>query len=126
MPGVQFPCGPIQLSQSFDFYRIVPESLLVLDEHYLAERLRPRYLVHYILSAKLAKGGGSFSFDEEARLPYLDGRLEIRAYTEKPFEAMRKLLSYGGECEVLGGVEVRAQYRAELGRMLKAYTESDK
>ncbi len=97
--------------------RIAADTLGVLDEHYSAERPPPRIAVHYVLSKKLAKDGGSVNFDEIERIPYLNGSLEIRATTERPFEAIRKLLSYGAEVRVLGGDQVRDAYQKAVRRM---------
>jgi len=81
------------------------------------ERQRPRYLVHYILSRKLTKDGGSMNFVEIERRPLLDGRLEIRAWCDNTFTARRRLLGYGAQIEVLGGVEILAEYRREVQNM---------
>lgn len=100
---------------------IIPDSIQLLDEHFLGERQQKLYSVHYILSRKLTKRGGSTSFDEIKRHLLPDGRLEIVAQTPKPFDAMRKLLSYGAQCEVLGGDEVLRLYRAEVEQMRALY-----
>jgi predicted DNA-binding transcriptional regulator YafY len=97
--------------------RIVPESITLSDDHFTLERQRPRVTVHYVLSRKLAKDGGSVTFNEIERRTLLDGRVEIRANTDSAFSAVRKLLGYGAEVEVLGGVEVRTAYQDEVRRM---------
>src|SRR5262249_38074147 len=75
--------------------RIIMDSFTHSDEHFIVERPHPEYPVHYILSRKLAKDGGSTLFRETQRETLPDGRIEIHAHADDPFEAMRKLLGYG-------------------------------
>jgi WYL domain len=110
--------------QHFDYRlgRIVVDSLIVLEEQFIIWRQRKQYPVHYILSAKLASGGGSRTFEDEvSRKLRLDGRLEIIARTPRLLQAVQRLLRYGGQCEVLGGEEILDKYLHELQEMQSYY-----
>lgn len=99
------------------------DTIEITGEFYKIEH-RPRsYRVHYILSKKLARRPSvTFNTLHERRLS--DGRLEIVASTDSPFDAMRKLLSYGAHCQVIGGTEVLELYQAELQVMCQQFTTS--
>ena len=97
--------------------RILPDTLSLSNDRFTAERPRPRVMVHYILSRKLAKDGGSVNFDEIERRSLLDGRLEIRAWYDSSFAARRRLLGYGAQVQVLGGAEILDEYRREVQQM---------
>lgn len=85
------------------------------------QRTPPRYVVHYRLLPVLARGSISRHFDE-MQIEYLpDGSAEVHAVTDDAWEAVRILLSYGENCIVLGGEEVRSQIENRIRKMAANY-----
>lgn len=121
---VDGPRGHYELREHLDYRlgRIVSDSLHISTERYLFEREPVYYTVHYILSEKVSRRGASQSFEREVGRQWLeDGRLEIRASTHRPLQAVQRLLRYGGQCLVLGGETIREAYLKELYEMLNSH-----
>lgn len=76
----------------------------------------PRYEVHYRLLLPLARRV-SRRFEDMRATPLKDGSIEVRGWTDNPFEAARVLLSYGEHCIVLGGDEVLRRWRVAVEGM---------
>ncbi len=102
----------------------------ILDDEKLAvlptrlppvQRTPPRYIVHYRLLPVLARGSISRHFDEMTIEHLPDGSAEIHAVTDDAWEAVRILLSYGENCIVLGGEEVRTQTENRIRKMAANY-----
>ncbi|NLH00075.1 MAG: WYL domain-containing protein [Chloroflexi bacterium] len=119
--------------QGFEKYDLTYRNFrlsYILDDEKLAvlptrlppiQRTPPRYIVHYRLLPALARGSISRHFNE-MRVEYLpDGSAEIHAVTNDAWEAVRILLSYGENCIVLGGEEVRAQIESRIRKMAANY-----
>ena len=121
---VKGPYGEFAQNQHRDYRigRIVKGSLHVQSKRFPRLRVPRRYEVHYILSQRIASRGASYSFEGELSRTWLeDDRLEIRASTTRPLQAVQRLLRYGGQCEVLGGAKIRADYLQELQAMQAFY-----
>jgi len=86
-----------------------------------APRTPPRYDVHYLLTARLARGQISHHFDETQITLLPDGRAEVKGCTENLWEAAQILLSYSEGCEVLGCPELREMMLNRVRGMARVY-----
>lgn len=114
-------CFPQNKHREYRVGRVVAGSVQTTPKRFTIRHPEPQYQVHYILSAKLAKYGASVSFNEQERRLLPDGRIEILATTPNHFRAVRHLLGYGPQCEVLGGPEVLAHFCTEVQQMYSLY-----
>ena len=73
--------------------------------------------VKYRLSPVIARLGVSEHFENQQVVTCEDGSAIVCAETDDLFDAMKTLLFYGENCEVLGGEELLAAYRETITAM---------
>lgn len=98
--------------------RILPRSVEILPERFPATPPAVRMLsVKYRLSPAIARLGVSEHFENQQVVTCEDGSAIVCAETDDLFDAMKTLLFYGENCEVLGGEELLAAYRETITAM---------
>jgi len=106
--------------------RILPEEIEVLPDRLPPVRPRQkRYSLLYRLSPAIARlGDVSERFDNVRVTMQEDGSAIVQAETDDLFFAVRTLLHYGPNCEVLGGPEVQREMQQAVKEMAKLYENS--
>ncbi len=123
---VRGPEGPAKHDAGYRRFRlhyILPNERLVVLPTVLSpgQRKPPRALVHYRLLPPMARGSISRRFDEMQIESRPDGSVEVRGYTDDPWQAARILLGYGENCIVLGGQVVLRRVEKAVRGMAKNY-----
>ena len=98
-----------------DRLEVLPAKIAV------AQRRRPRYLVHYLLKPAVGRGDISRHFEEMTVERQPDGSAVVRGFCDDEWEAVRTLLGYGESCVVLGGAEVLALMRRRVQELAENY-----
>ena len=106
--------------------RILPDGIEVLESKLAPTAPRSkRYELVYRLAPAVARLGEVTQHFEEMQVTLeADGSAEVRAETDNIFFAVRTLLHYGQNCQVLGGPEALREMRAIVQGMAKLYENS--
>lgn len=115
-----------QSFQQYIYYRldrILPEGLEVLESKLAPQGPRSkRYLLIYRLSSQVARlGEVTQHFDEMQVTLEADGSATVQVEVNNIFFAVRTLLHYGQNCQVLGGPEALREMREIVQGMAKLY-----
>jgi len=103
-------------------YIVDDDRLEVLPTRVAVEhRHPPRYQVHYLLKPDVGRGDISRHFEGMHVELQPDGSALVTGTCNDAWEAARILLSYGENCIVLGGEEVRAEMRRRVKGMAENY-----
>jgi predicted DNA-binding transcriptional regulator YafY len=108
--------------------RILPDEVTVLPDKFApATARRRRYALEYLLAPAIARlGEVSRHFDDmQIHETRPDGWVRVTATTTDLFSALRQLLRYAHNCQVLGGPEARAQMAEWVQAMAQHYVEGD-
>src|SRR5690606_22686881 len=98
--------------------RILPRSVEILPDRFPATPPAVRKMsVKYRLSPIIARLGVSEHFENHQVVNCEDGSAIVCAETDDLFDAVKTLLYYGENCEVLGGEELVATYRKTVTAM---------
>ncbi len=116
-------CQPVRNYIRYRMDRILPEGIEVLESKLAPQAPRPkRYRLVYRLAPTIARHGEvTQHFDEMQVTLEADGSAVVEATVDNLFFAVRTLLHYGDNCQVLGGPEALREMRAIVQGMAKLY-----
>ncbi len=112
--------------QRYRLGRILPDEITLLPEKLPpTPPKRPRYKLEYLLSPEITRLGEVTRHFEETTIQETndEGWVRVTATTDDLFRALRLLLGYGPNCEVIGGSEAKREMVALVKAMAGLYTE---
>ena len=124
--SLEGPTGLVRYTHwhAYRLGRILAAGIEVLPDKFPATPpKRPHHALEYLLAPEIARLGEiSRHFDDMAIFPADEaGWVRVTATTTDLFSAIRKLLSYGPMCKVVGGPDARREMSALVRAMAKEY-----
>jgi len=113
--------------QRYRLGRILPDGIEVLPDRLPpTQPKRPRQRLEYLLAPSIARLGEVSHHFEDMKVHEVNanGWVRVTATTDDLFRAVRLLLKYGPNCEVIGGSEARRMMVSTIKSMADLYDDA--